>query len=103
MDVQTATRVGTLQWTVGQIALPVRDVEKSIGFYRDLLGMKFLFAAETGMAFFDCNGVRLMLSASERQEFNHAASIIYFTVENIQASHTSRFGRRECISSTSRT
>ena len=46
---------------IGQIAMPVRDVEKAIAFYRDVLGMRFLFQAPPGLGFFDCAGVRLML------------------------------------------
>jgi hypothetical protein len=46
---------------VGQIAVPVLDVERAIGFYRDVLGMRFLFKAPPGLGFFDCSGVRLML------------------------------------------
>ncbi len=89
MDTKTVSRAQTLQWTVGQIALSVRDLEKSIGFYRDTLGMRFLFSSPTGMAFFDCDGIRLMLSASERPEFSHASSKIYFTVNDIQAAYSS--------------
>jgi len=76
-----------MDWTIGQIALPVRDVERAIYFYRDMLGMKYLFSAPSGMAFFDCNGVRLMLSGPERPEFTHSSSIIYFTVQDIEASY----------------
>ena len=46
---------------IGQIAVPVRDVERAIAFYRDVLGMRFLFQAPPGLGFFDCAGVRLML------------------------------------------
>ena len=45
----------------GQVALRIHDVDGAIAFYRDTLGMKFLFSTGT-MAFFDCGGVRLMLS-----------------------------------------
>ena len=49
--------------SIGQVAVNVHDVGKATVFYRDTLGMKFLFAAGD-MAFFDCDGVRLMLSAA---------------------------------------
>ncbi len=90
-SVKTESRSGSvaLDWTIAQIALPVRDVERAIYFYRDMLGMKYLFSAPSGMAFFDCNGVRLMLSGPERPEFTHSSSIIYFTVEDIEASYES--------------
>ena len=51
-------------------------------FYRDTLGLKFLFDA-ANMAFFDCNGVRLMLTISEQPESTYS-SILYYKTENIQ-------------------
>ena len=50
---------------IGQVALRIHDVDGAIKFYRDALGMKFLFSTGT-MAFFDCGSVRLMLSMPER-------------------------------------
>jgi len=61
---------------IGQIAITVKDVERAVHFYRDALGMRFLFQAG-GLAFFDCGGVRLMLSVPEKPEYNHPASILY--------------------------
>jgi catechol 2,3-dioxygenase-like lactoylglutathione lyase family enzyme len=49
---------------IGQIALTVTNLPRAVEFYRDTLGLKFLFDA-ANMAFFDCNGVRLMLTISE--------------------------------------
>ena len=43
---------------IGQIAVPVSDLDRSIIFYRDVLGMQFLFQAPPGLGVFDCNGVR---------------------------------------------
>ena len=68
---------------IGQIAINVHDVEKATAFYRDTLGMKFLFDAGH-MAFFDCGGVRLMLSLPDKPEFDHPSSIIYYRVSDIQ-------------------
>jgi catechol 2,3-dioxygenase-like lactoylglutathione lyase family enzyme len=47
---------------IGQIAVPVTDVERAVAFYRDTFGMRLLFHAPPGLAFFDLNGVRLMLA-----------------------------------------
>jgi catechol 2,3-dioxygenase-like lactoylglutathione lyase family enzyme len=69
--------------TIGQIAVNVHNVERAIAFYRDKLGMKFLFEAGH-MAFFDCGGVRLMLSLPDKPEFDHPSSIIYYRVSDIQ-------------------
>ena len=73
--------------TIGQIAVNAHDLERAVGFYRDALGMKLLFEAPPKMAFFDCDGVRLMLSLPERPEFDHPSSIIYFKVPDIRAAH----------------
>jgi methylmalonyl-CoA/ethylmalonyl-CoA epimerase len=64
----------------------VHDVDRAIRFYRDTLGVPFLFAAPPRMAFFDCNGVRLMLSTPD-PEFDHPGSILYFAVDDIGAMH----------------
>lgn len=50
---------------IGQISVPVKDVERATAFYRDQLGMAHLFTAPPGLSFFDCGGVRLMLSRPE--------------------------------------
>lgn len=70
-----------------QIAINVRDVERATGFYRDTLGMKFLFSAPPGLAFFDCGGVRLMLARPERPDLDHAASVLYYGVDDIETAH----------------
>jgi methylmalonyl-CoA/ethylmalonyl-CoA epimerase len=70
--------------TIGQIAVNAHDIERATAFYRDQLGMKLLFSVPPKMAFFDCAGVRLMLSLPDKPEFDHASSIIYFQVEDIQ-------------------
>lgn len=77
--------------TIGQIALTVTDVDRAVAFYRDVLGIKLLFQVP-GMGFFDCDGVRLMLSGSEKpgEQFG---SIIYFKVPDIQQAHTDLEGR----------
>jgi predicted enzyme related to lactoylglutathione lyase len=68
---------------VGQIAINVHDVGRATSFYRDVLGLTFLFAAPPGLAFFDCGGVRLMLTTPESPEHDHPSSVIYYTVPNI--------------------
>jgi methylmalonyl-CoA/ethylmalonyl-CoA epimerase len=71
---------------IGQIAINVQDVERATAFYRDTLGMRFLFAFP-GLAFFDCGGVRLMLSRAEDPKLDHPASILYYRVADIEAAH----------------
>ena len=71
---------------LGQVAINVRDVDRATAFYRDTLGLPFLFAAG-GMAFFDCGGVRLMLARGEQPEHQHPSSVLYFVVPDINAAH----------------
>jgi len=70
---------------ITQIAVMVKDLPRAIRFYRDTLGLKFLFEAPPQMAFFDCGGIRLMLGIPEKPEFDHPASIIYYLVTDIGA------------------
>lgn len=67
---------------IGQIAIPVSDIERSINFYQDVLELKFLFKAPPGLAFFDCGGVRLMLDGSSKEQLGKC-SILYFKVNDI--------------------
>ena len=71
---------------IGQIAVPVKDIARAVAFYRDQIGMKFLFQAGK-LAFFDCNGIMLMLDVPEDAEFQHPSSVLYFTVDDIQAGY----------------
>lgn len=71
--------------TIGQIALTVRDLKRMTAFYRDTLGMKFLFEATPKMAFFDCGGLRLLLGQEDKANPAHPASILYYRVPDIRA------------------
>jgi len=73
---------------IAQIAVNVHDIDRAVEFYRDKLGMRFLFSAPPGLAFFDCAGIRLMLSTPAKPEFDHPSSIIYFNVDDIQSAFT---------------
>jgi methylmalonyl-CoA/ethylmalonyl-CoA epimerase len=77
---------------IGQIAINVKNVERAEAFYKDKLKMKHLFSFP-GLAFFDCNGTRLMLGLPEKPEFDHPASVLYFKVEDIQRSFQTLSGR----------
>ena len=71
--------------SIGQIAFTVSNVPQAVAFYRDALGMKLLFEAPPGLAFFDCAGIRLMLSKPEG-EFRPGGSstVLYFRVGDIE-------------------
>ena len=71
---------------IGQIYVTAHDLDRAVAFYRDTLGLPFLFQVPR-MAFFDCGGVRLMLGIPDAPEFDHPASIIYYRVADIAAAH----------------
>jgi predicted enzyme related to lactoylglutathione lyase len=71
---------------IHQISMRTHDVDRATRFYRDTLGLPFLFAAPPRLAFFDCQGVRLMLSTPE-PGFDHPGSVLYFAVEDIRKMH----------------
>jgi methylmalonyl-CoA/ethylmalonyl-CoA epimerase len=79
--------------TLGQISLTVRDPERAVAFWRDKLGARLLFQAPPSLAFFDLDGVRLMLSPPERPEDDHAGSVLYFKVADLRAAHAELSGR----------
>ena len=66
-----------------QIAVAVADVARSRDFYRDKVGLKLLFEAPPGLAFFDLGGVWLMLSQATEQEPAAPGSVLYFGVDDI--------------------
>jgi methylmalonyl-CoA/ethylmalonyl-CoA epimerase len=71
-----------------QVAVVVQDLDRAVRFYRDTLGLTFLFQAPPGLAFFDLSGVRLMLDKpSEPLPNGVGTSILYYGVDDIQAEH----------------
>ena len=77
---------------IGQIAINVKDLARAVRFYRDTLGMRFLFEVPN-LAFFDCGGVRLMLGRAEKPEFDHPGSVLYYKVADITATFAALKGR----------
>ena len=67
---------------IGQIAIGTHDITRAVGFYRDALGLEYLFEAGP-LAFFRCGGVRIMLAVPENDEVDHPSSIVYFRVRDI--------------------
>jgi methylmalonyl-CoA/ethylmalonyl-CoA epimerase len=78
---------------IEQIAVNAHDIERATAFYRDQLGMKLLFSVPPNLAFFDCDGIRLMLSLPAKPEFDHPSSPIYFHVDDIQLAHAALLER----------
>ena len=69
--------------TVGQLLIPVDDFERGVAFYRDILGLPFLFAAPPQMAFFMCGGIRLLVGVTPPGQKAQRGSAIYFQVKDI--------------------
>ena len=72
--------------SLGQISRSVKDIAQSEAWYKTVLGLPHLFTFGK-LAFFDCGGVRLMLSRAEKPEFDHPSSVLYFSVPDIAAAH----------------
>ena len=72
---------------LGQVALTVRDVERSVAFYRDALGLRFLFAPMSTLAFLMIGDVRLMLSAPEGEFTPGGSTVLYLRVADIDAAY----------------
>lgn len=78
---------------IGQIAIPVSDLDTSITFYRGLPGLKFLFQAPPGLAFFRCGEVRLMLEASPPVREGERGLVIYFRTADIAILYQELLGK----------
>ena len=70
---------------IGQIAITVSDVEKALAFYRDVLGLTFLFSPAPALAFLAAGSVRIMLSTPQGAGTVGGNSILYFKVADITA------------------
>lgn len=69
--------------TVGQLLIPVEDLDRAIAFYRDTLGLRFLFAAPPQMSFFQAGTVRLLVGVPEANQPRQRGSMVYFRVTDI--------------------
>lgn len=79
--------------SIGQIAVNVHDMDRAVAFYRDVVGLPFLFQAGANLGFFACGDVRLMLDIPEDERFAGMASVIYYKVADINAAFASIKGR----------
>jgi predicted enzyme related to lactoylglutathione lyase len=71
---------------IGQIAIPVKDFDRGVQFYKEILNLPLLFSTGN-LAFFDCNGVRLLLSINENEQFPDRSSVLYFQVADIKQAY----------------
>jgi predicted enzyme related to lactoylglutathione lyase len=77
---------------VAQIHVSVSDVDRSVAFYRDVLGIPFLFRVPgQPMAFFQSGDVRLYLGSPEAPDFATKVAL-YFRVDDIDAEHARLVG-----------
>src|SRR4029077_15920843 len=82
----TATTQFSLS-TIGQIFIRAKDLDRAVRFYRDTLGMAFLFQAPPQMAFFKCGEVSVMVGVPDDPELHHVSSIFYSLGPDIPAAH----------------
>ena len=78
---------------LGQVALSVADVARSTTFYRDAVGLRFLFAAGSSLAFLDLGNARLMLSTPEGDFTPGSSTVLYLRVADIATSHATMRAR----------
>jgi methylmalonyl-CoA/ethylmalonyl-CoA epimerase len=68
---------------IGQIAVPVSNTDRAEAFYEQILGLRKLYRYGD-LSFFDCAGVRLMLSPPENGvKVEPGQSAIYFRVADL--------------------
>lgn len=79
--------------TVGQLLIPVEDLERGVVFYRDTLGLHYLFSAPPQMSFFQAGNVRLLVGVAAPDKKRERGSAIYFKVSDIHAVHATLRGR----------
>lgn len=79
--------------TIGQLLIPVDDFEHGVAFYRDVLGLPFLFAAPPQMAFFMCGTVRVVVGVPPAGQKAQRGATIYFQVDDIDATHSTLTGK----------
>ncbi|KSU59048.1 glyoxalase [[Bacillus] enclensis] len=77
---------------VGQIGIPVKDLDRALRFYKETLGLPLLFNTDR-MAFLESGRLRLMLSLPEKDEFAHSSSVLYFQVKNIKETYERLSGK----------
>lgn len=72
--------------TLRQISMNAKDLDRATAFYRDTLGVPFLFQVPN-MSFFDLDGVRLLVGLAEDAAHDHPGSVLYFSVPDMDAAH----------------
>jgi predicted enzyme related to lactoylglutathione lyase len=89
----TSSTEGPDQLAIGQVAIVVSDVAQATGFYRDVLGLNFLFPAGPNLAFLAAGSVRIMLSTPQGHGEAGKNSVLYFKVNDIASAHAAIVAR----------
>ena len=71
--------------SIAQIAITVSDAEAALVFYRDVLGLGFLFRAGPNLAFLTDGSIRIMLTTPQGAGAVGANSVLYFRVTDVEA------------------
>ncbi len=71
--------------TISQLLIPVDDLDRAVPFYRDVLGLQFLFSAPPQMAFFQCGDIRLLVGVPPAGQAAQRGSTVYFQVADIES------------------
>ena len=79
--------------TVGQLLIPVEDLARATAWYRDILGLPFLFTAPPQISFFQTGNVRLLVGVPEGNQPGQRGSMVYFKVADIGAVHATLSAR----------
>ena len=80
---------------LAQVHISVTDLDRSVAFYRDTLGIPLLFQVPgQEMAFMSSGQVRLYLGVPERPEFRTNV-VLYFSVADVEAEQA-RLGGLGC-------
>jgi predicted enzyme related to lactoylglutathione lyase len=78
---------------IAQVHVSVTDVEESVRFYRDVLGLQHLFTVPgQPMAFFDAGGTRVYLGVPEDERYR-SRPVVYYRVDDVQAAFAAVTGR----------
>jgi methylmalonyl-CoA/ethylmalonyl-CoA epimerase len=76
---------------IGQILVPVTDIERSVAFYGETLGLPLLYRFP-GIAFFDAAGVRIYLASPSQDDFAGRATV-YWWVDDVPAMYAAVIAR----------
>jgi predicted enzyme related to lactoylglutathione lyase len=78
---------------IRQVAITVSDLDRAVAFYRDVLGLTFLFSPGPNLAFLSAGSVRIMLSTPQGAGSPGHNSILYFRVADVLAAHDAMVAR----------